>query len=117
MLKFILFADDTTILFSANSLHDLTSIVNTELCYVSDWFKANKLSLNISKTNYIIFNKRAAADLTFTINFDNSPIVKVSTTKFLGVEIDEDLNWKDHIRKIEKKLLVLWVLLAKKEVN
>ena len=48
ILKFILFADDTTIFISGSSLPELYRKLNSELILVSDWFKANKLSLNIT---------------------------------------------------------------------
>ena len=67
LLKFILFADDTTILFSAQSLTELTSKLNSELKFVADWFRANKLSLNIVKTNYIIFRHSVVNTSTFPI--------------------------------------------------
>ena len=51
-LAFILFADDTTILFSSSSLDNLNSIINKELISVNEWIKANKLSFNIFKTNF-----------------------------------------------------------------
>ena len=54
ILDFILFADDTTILYNNKSLDNLFQIINEELCKVNEWFKVNRLSLNISKTNYII---------------------------------------------------------------
>jgi len=54
LLKFILFADDTTILFSAKTLFDLITCINCELAKVSEWFKVNKLSLNVTKTNFMI---------------------------------------------------------------
>ena len=51
-LKYILFADDTNLLYSNSNLNDLTKIMNTELCTIFRWFKVNKLSLNINKTNF-----------------------------------------------------------------
>ncbi len=51
---FILFADDTTILDSHENIESQISIVNAELKEVSNWFKANKLSVNASKTNYMM---------------------------------------------------------------
>ena len=55
LLDFIMFADDTHIFFKAKTLEALYQIVNTELTKISKWFKLNKLSLNINKTNYILF--------------------------------------------------------------
>ena len=54
ILKFVLFADDTTILYSHNDLANKIQMVNNELQKVTDWFKTNKLSINADKTNYMI---------------------------------------------------------------
>src|SRR5688572_8908448 len=55
ILNFVLFADDSSVFFSHKSYDELFRILNQELLLVSDWFKANKLSLNLAKTNYILF--------------------------------------------------------------
>ena len=54
VLDFILFADDITILCSHENIESQISVVNAELKEVSNWFKTNKLSVNASKTNYMI---------------------------------------------------------------
>ena len=68
--------------------------------------RANRLSLNISKTNYILFGNRrkCRADTKFKICIDGNTIERVTFTKFLGVYIDEDLNWKYHTAQISKKI-------------
>ena len=53
-----LFADDTNLFFSHNDIQTLTHIINSEMLGLSDWFKANKLSLNVKKSNYVIFKRR-----------------------------------------------------------
>src|SRR5688572_4488368 len=53
-LNFILFADDTNVFFSHKSIQSLLSIANNELIHVAEWFKANELSLNLGKTNYVL---------------------------------------------------------------
>src|SRR6218665_539256 len=58
LLNFLLFTDDTSILASHKSHDQLLSMVNLELGYVNNWFRANKLSLNVMKTNYILFTSR-----------------------------------------------------------
>ena len=58
LLHFILFADDTNLFYCSNNYEDLMKNVNAELSKLSDWFRANRLSLNISKTNYILFGNR-----------------------------------------------------------
>lgn len=99
-LSYVLFADDTNIFMSHPDYHTLISTFNKELQHVSDWFKANKLSLNVSKTNYILFgSKRHTSTLSATISIDSTPISPVDHTKFLGVIIDKQLNWNLHITK------------------
>ena len=56
--EYILFADDTTLQLSSKSLQDLYDLENFELSKIEDWFKANKLTLNASKTKYILFKNK-----------------------------------------------------------
>ena len=107
LLSFILFADDTTLLFSCKVFGQLNQIINVQLAKVSDWLKANKLSLNTKKTNFILFgNKRtgSVAGTTFSIVIDGNAIEQVDHAKFLGVVLDAKLNWKKHIEYIALKI-------------
>ena len=92
----VLFADDTNIFFSSNNKQLLEKTVNTELTLYSDWFAANKLSLNISKTNYMAFNMNKS-NYDFNITINNQPITVAENVKFLGVYIDPNLTWHCHI--------------------
>ena len=58
LLHIILFADDTNIFYSASNIDDVTNVVNNELKQLGLWFRANKLSLNVNKTNFIMFNNK-----------------------------------------------------------
>ena len=58
LFNFILFADDTSMYYSDKDFSNLIQKVNCELNKLSDWFKANKLSINIKKTNYIVFRAK-----------------------------------------------------------
>ena len=82
------------------------NIVKSELCKLSEWFKANKLSLNIKKTHYIIFGNRSKAcfESNFHIVIESNTLERVPFTKFLGVFVDEDLNWKCHASQIALKI-------------
>ena len=102
LLSFILFADDTTILFSHSDYSSLVNILNKELVEVYSWFKSNKLSLNSSKTNYIIFSKSSISPSNSDIIINNESINRVLSTKFLGVIIDDKLSWTQHIFYISK---------------
>ena len=88
-----LFADDTNLLHHNKDPKILEKEINQDLDKISEWLKANRLSLNIKKTHYMVFtNKRCAIDITLTI--DGSKIESTQQTKFLGVIIDDKLNWK-----------------------
>ena len=109
----ILFADDTTIYKTHSDSRFLEWSVNEDLKLVADWFKANKLTLNLKKTVCMFFDHRMKSAAKININIDGETIPQVSNTKFLGIFIDDKLKWKkqlDHlIRKIKcnTKLLQL----------
>ena len=104
-LFFVLFADDTNILLNGKDLTELNEILKTELAKISQWLNANKLSLNVDKTHYIIFTsykKRFNAN-NFKLHFNGKLIERASNTKFLGIIIDENLTWKPHIKMVNSK--------------
>jgi len=98
--QMILFADDTSILYTGKNMDSLISEINNSLRSLSDWFAANKLSLNIDKTNFIIFHKarQTIPDLNYKIQIAGKEIKKVDSVKFLGVHLDDCLNWKTHLK-------------------
>ena len=105
IMQFVLFADDTNIFFSSQSLAELENIINKELDHLAMWFKANKLSLNIDKTSYILFRNRGKkVKNNLNINIDGVNINQVTSAKFLGLYIDEQLTWTNHIRHISSKI-------------
>ena len=113
-LKFYLFADDTNIYYDSDTIEDFTKKVNNELKYVTRWLDANKLSLNIGKTNYIIFYSSAdSIPLNIAIKFGKKHIAKVKYIKFLGVLLDEHLTWRYHIADLSKKLARICGILFK----
>lgn len=102
----ILFADDTNIFATGKSLSEISYILNDELGVINDWFQANKLSINISKTNFMIMSstgKRYNPN-DCKIFIDGQEIECVSQTKFLGVIIDNKLSWKFHMDHISSKI-------------
>lgn len=102
-LKSILFADDTNLFYAGKDLDEVCKIVSRELNILHIWFQVNKLSLNVAKTNFMIFgNKRFEENYMISINGMN--INRVYVTKFLGVHIDSKLNWNEHISVIKTKV-------------
>ena len=105
LLYFIIFADDTNILLSNKDINTLYNDMNSELVSVAQWFNANKLSLNIKKTNYMLFSKSVRkSGHTNDVYIGRNPISMVNTTTFLGVMLDNNLSWKEHIGYISNKL-------------
>src|SRR5262249_36175919 len=94
LLQFILFADDTNIVYSNRSIRQLMHIVNLELEKVADWFRANMLSLNVLKIHYILFGSKTVlldedGVPDFAIKIANNNIAQVSDCKFLGIILDK----------------------------
>ena len=100
----ILFADDSNLFISGNDADLIMKTLNTELKEISLWLKANKLSLNIKKTHFMIFSSKNKPHPDMNINIDGEIINETSKTKFLGVITDNKLSWKDHILYISGKL-------------
>ena len=97
------FADDTTIIFSHKNVNYLKYCVERELAVLNDWFKANKLTLNIDKSVYMVFDRTGRKDLKELVLGDKS-IKQVKETKFLGTWLDDQLNWKAHMTRLLTKL-------------
>ena len=94
--KSIIFADDTNLFYAGMDIDEVCKIVSRELNILHIWFQVNKLSLNVAKTNFMIFgNKRFEENYIISINGMN--INRVYVTTFLGVHIDSKLNWNEHI--------------------
>ena len=101
-----LFADDSNLFLSGNDPQIIQDTMNVELKNISEWLKANKLSLNIKKTHYMLFSNinRSQLQPSIQIEIDNQKIIYTTKTKFVGVVIDHKLNWKDHISYISGKI-------------
>ena len=102
----ILFADDTNLFLQGKNIDELFNVANTELVKVLDWLLANKLHINVSKTNYIIFNPRKKNVKLDSNNIiiNGSSILRVDSVKFVGVVLDSKLLWTEHISFIRGKI-------------
>jgi hypothetical protein len=127
-LATFLFADDTSCLAEHKNLHDLILYVNDELRKLANWFRANRMAVNISKTNYIIFHTKGKKvdmqglnikfdcneinppsydpNLSFNLEriHDNHPDPKMRNFKLLGVFFDENLTFNKHAQNLCVKL-------------
>ena len=117
----ILYADDTSLNTTLNSIginsNQLkSSAINKELFLISQWLACNKLSLNVSKTKFMLFrypqkSPKSLPDLKLLIN--NTSIDKVSDFDFLGLTINETLSWKQHVNKISIKITKTLAIMRK----
>ena len=100
-IRFVHFADDTTVFVSDSDINNVHATVNRELVGVVNWLKANRLSLNVSKTSYMIISNQKNA---IVIRIRDLILTKVSTVKFLGVTLDANVTFKDHPKNVTTKI-------------
>ena len=94
------FADDTNLTLSHSNVSTLQQNINDELVNVSNWLKVNKLSINFNKTEFmvpVVTAKQNKPELRVLI--DNNPIKQSHHIKYLGILIDDNLNWKQQIKE------------------
>ena len=102
----ILFADDTNAFLTGRNVNDLIVSMNNELRKIMTWLYANKLSLNVSKTHFLIFRSSGMKKPVFneSLEINGERIKEEFKTKFLGVIVDNKLSWLYHIQYIKKKM-------------
>ena len=99
----VMFADDTTLYKTHNNLRFLKWSLEQEIIALLDWFRANKLTLNIEKTACILFQKSGSTK-ELSLNLEDLTINLTNNTKFLGMWLDSHLNWSIHLNKLYTKL-------------
>ena len=100
----ILFADDTNVFVQGKNINKMFNIMNGELQKLAEWMCINKLSLNVKKTEYMIFSLKRISVSEKQIVLNGIPIERVKMFKFLGVLIDEHLTWDQHVLFIKNKI-------------
>ena len=105
LLEFHLFADDTNLFSNNANIHDLESNINSELEKVNTWLCANRLSLNLEKTIFVIFHPpKKYIHYKVRLQISNKLLKQDSHIKYLGIIFDSHLNWKKHIHELGKKI-------------
>ena len=131
----LLFADDTTLLLSHSSIHELIILVNRELQKVVNFFRFNNLSLHPLKTKFLVFsNSNLVKQMDISININNNnndeenpslifPVERVKqeddipAVRFLGVFFDPNLSFSYHIKLLKAKLAkALFIMRASKNI-
>jgi len=103
-LKPILFEDDTSIIITNPSPSKLKEDINNIIYNINDWFRGNSLSLNFDKTYFLQFRPKNSYETNKKISCDNKLIKETKSTKFLALDIDRSLSWKNHIDQMMIKL-------------
>lgn len=97
--KFLLFADDTAVLYSGPSVADLQATISCSFPKVTKWLHANRLSLSTSKTYFQLYPTHIQTD-EIKICVNQTCIKRAKTIKYLGVLVDEDFKFKSHVSKV-----------------
>lgn len=103
-----LYADDTCLFYFGTSINDMLFNAQKDLDMLSEWLKYNLLTINTSKTSFMIFKakNKPIGDLT-PLTMNNDVIQRSHKEKYLGLWIDDKLTWKPHIEHIRAKLISL----------
>ena len=100
-----IFADDSNLFYTNDSLTNLEKTVNFELNKIYSWHCPNKLSLNIDKTNFVFFHPHQKKIMhTVNLHINNKNIKQENFVKYLGIIIDSNLNWHRHVHELSKKI-------------
>ena len=106
-----MYADDTSIYYSSRNMEDSNQTLNSELDHVKQWLQGNELSLNVLKTQDLVvgskpkikkITEKVVAPPQFLIG--DAQVENVDHTKYLGVMIDKNLNWSEHINNVRTKV-------------
>ena len=99
------FADDTNLLFSHKNPKVIKKVMNKELQYLFQWLCANRLSLNVGKTEFILFRPpRVKLENRIILTLHGTKLYASNKIKYLGLILDDRLTWKYHIDELSKNL-------------
>ena len=103
LLKFIQFADDTTLMYRNKCIKQLSSTLEIEGNKVTKWLSVNRLIINLTKTHSMLFTNKLG-NLTLRLKINNIYLEDKAETCFLGIVIDRKLTWKQHVQHISNKI-------------
>jgi len=102
--KPVIYADDTSVLLTAKNDEELKNKINCMLDYMTGWFSANELTLNMEKTNIMKFTSSYHQYKAFQIIYQKKIITGTNNTKCLGLKLDKNICRKNHDQKTIPKL-------------
>ena len=105
-----MYADDTSLCYQSSDINELNEAINNDLKQLDIWLQGNKLSLNVAKTNSMLVSTKQKHNILKSRNEDlnlkirDNDLEIIQKTKYLGVQIDNSLNWKEHIKTVSTKV-------------
>ena len=105
-----MYADDTSLCCQSSNMTQLNEAINNDLQQLDTWLQGNKLSLNVDKTNSMLLctkqkhNILKSLDEGLDLKIHENELQIVKKTKYLGVQIDNSLDWKEHIKSVSSKI-------------
>ena len=108
--KVIMYADDTTLVSHLenfgplNDFNTLEQELNKEISKVNTWLLSNKLISNVAKSKFMIYLKHPRTIPKLSISIHGNPVEQVTNFNFLGITLDQNITWNDHISKISIKV-------------
>ena len=102
LFNMIMYADDTTLYCDIKDVPNYENVLNVELCKITNWLAANKLSLNVGKTKFMVFHSDKKKVVYPKLLINDIEIERVDYFNFLGLQLNHNLNWnKQNIENIK----------------
>ena len=105
--QIMMYADDTVLFYSTKHINELEIVLNEDLQHVNNWVQSNGLSVNPTKSQFMIFGtsqKLSTISEPLHLKLEQHELMQVNMYKYLGVYLDPVLNWKEHIQYASKKV-------------
>ena len=101
-----MYADDTSLTLASTDIDHINYCPNYDLSNVYEWLAANKLTLNMTKTEFMLIAWQKLSQFTESpsLTVNENAIDQVTSAKSLGVYVDQNINWECHIENISKKI-------------
>lgn len=99
--QIVMYADDAAIEYTATSTTELNQMINEDLKTLSEWFTANKLTMNLKKTKCMVVHRQQhTKHFTFNVSINGEHIEQVDSFEYLGLIVQENLNWDLNTKKL-----------------
>ena len=102
-----LYADDTTIYFASKAPQEVKEALETDLCALAVWIKQNQLKINVNKTQLMVLSRRRRKSEAeqIIVQHDGTVLRSEEKVRYLGVEVDRNLTWRDHVNTVRQNCL------------